>query len=162
MQATARNTYLATEILTATPQRLQLLLIDGAMRFAEKARQHWRGGANEEACEAIIRAQEIVSQILIGLNREELPELIGQISAVYGFIYRRLVEANLLRDEAKLDEALRVLAEERETWRRVCDQAGSANRGKPTPELRGASAPVPPVSMGIDPATYTGGVSLDA
>ena len=70
MPSFAHNQYLETEVLTATPQRLHLLLIEAAMRFAERARRHWREGNREKAFQSLILAQDAVAKMLNGLNHE--------------------------------------------------------------------------------------------
>ncbi len=124
MEASAREEYLVTEVMTATPQKLQLMLIEGAMRFTEKGRMHWRAGERDSASEALIRAQEIVSQILANLNREAAPEMVAKVASIYVCVFRNLVEAALVQDEKKLDDALAVLAVERDTWRELCGKLG--------------------------------------
>jgi flagellar protein FliS len=121
----ARQNYLATEVLTASPQKLQLMLIEGAIRFGQQARALWRQERDEEAGEAIIRCQQIVAQLLAGLRREQQTELVRQIAGVYVFIFNCLIAAHLNHDEQKLSEALDVLAEEQATWRAVCDKLGT-------------------------------------
>lgn len=128
MEASAQESYLVTEVMTAAPQKLQLMLIDAAIRWAEKARRLWREQNDEQASEALIRAQEIVGQMLGSLNPEPAPELVRKVAAVYLFIFRSFMEANLRRDEGKLDDALRVLRTERETWRQVCEKLGTARQ----------------------------------
>jgi flagellar protein FliS len=122
MPASARNHYLETEVLTATPQKLHLLLIEAAMRFAERARHHWRDGNREKAFESLILAQKAVAKMLNGLNLETPSPLVQEVASVYNFVFRTLVDANRRHDERKLDDALRVLSVERETWRLVCQQ----------------------------------------
>ena len=125
MQSSARDDYLTTEVMTAPPQKLQLMLIDTAIRSAERARAKWRENKEEEALEALIHAQRVVSEMLAGLNAEVDPELAERVASVYTFVFRNLMEANYEHDEKKLEDALRVLAIERETWRQVCEQLGS-------------------------------------
>ncbi len=153
MTNSARESYLTAEILTAPPQKLHLLLIEGAIRFAEKSRQHRRAGEREAACETLILAQEIVAQILAGLNRDAAPALVGKIASIYLFVHRSLVEAGIAPDETKLDGALRALEAERTTWRQLCGKlAGSpAESGDARPR-----AHIPPAEQ------YSGGLSLDA
>jgi flagellin-specific chaperone FliS len=67
---------------------------------------------------------------------------VQRIASVYNFIFRALVDANRRRDERKLDEALRVLSIERETWRLVCQQATG-----PEKEDHPLSAVPPPLSQ---------------
>ncbi len=127
MPASARDTYLETEVLTATPQKLQLMLIDGALRFVELARHHWKNDKDEEACEALIRAQRIVTELLGGLNKDVDPDLAGKVASIYLFVFRTLLAANNERDEEKLDDVVRILNIERETWRQVCEKLGAEN-----------------------------------
>lgn len=175
MQSSAQETYLATHVTTATPQKLQLLLVEGAIRSIERTRQAWRVDQNETACEAVLRAQEIVGHILGGLKPDVDRALVSRVAAVYGFVYRCLIEANHLHDESKLDDALRVLEIERETWRQLCQQTASqtptdSRAAQFSPAQSAATrAPAPPVphlatstdSWGSD-GTPAPGLSLEA
>ena len=125
MESAATKTYLAAEVMTAPPQKLQLMLIDAAIRSAERARAMWRAGEHEEAGEALVHAQEVIGEMLAGLNQEAAPNLIKKVASVYVFVFRSLVEANLHRDQQKLDDAIRVLRTERDTWRQVCEKLGT-------------------------------------
>ena len=138
MPAQASDNYLVTEVMTAAPQKLQLMLIDGALRFGQKAQQLWHVGRDEEAGEALLRCQQIVSQLMGGLNPEQLPELVRQVAGVYLFIFRALVAAHLNRDEKSLAEAMSVLVVEQETWRQVCEKLGTTN--EPLPAMPAAAA----------------------
>jgi flagellar protein FliS len=125
MTPAARDEYLATEVMTAAPQKLQLLLVEGAIRFARQAESHWRSHENEAAFGALGRCQEIVTQLIGGLAQNLESPLVRQISSVYAFVYRTIVSAGFHRDASKLADALRVLEVERETWQQVCDRLGS-------------------------------------
>jgi flagellar protein FliS len=148
MPASARSHYLETEVLTATPQRLHLLLIEAAMRFAERARRHWREGSGDNAFQSLILAQEAVAKMLNGLDLQNGSSLVQEIASLYNFIFRSLVEANRRHDERKLDEALRVLSIQRETWRLVCQQ-----NAEPSPPHEGHSVVPRPLSQSFQPAS---------
>lgn len=126
MQPSVPHSYLETEILTATPPRRQLLLVDGAIRFIERARHHLRADDNQEFCECLIRAQRIVTELIAALDHEVAPKLTGKVASLYVFVFRTLVDAGLTRDEAKLDDAVRVLHPQREAWEGVCKELGAA------------------------------------
>jgi flagellin-specific chaperone FliS len=51
-----------------------------------------------------------------GLNREVNPEIVDQMTALYSFVHRRLIEANVNSDLKAADEALFILRHQRETW----------------------------------------------
>ncbi len=121
MQPSARDTYLETQVLTATPQKLRLMLIEGAIRFVNQTQHYWELGRAEEALESSIRAREIVSELMSSLSPEKSP-FANQMLPVYGYIFRTLTEAQLQQSTEKLADALRVLGEERETWSQVCEK----------------------------------------
>jgi flagellar secretion chaperone FliS len=127
MSPAAGTGYRETEVMTATPQRLQLMLLDAAIRFASQARQHFDQGNNQAAFTPVLRAQQIMAELLTGLNAEPPNGMVRQVASIYLFVYRSLVAANLERNTARLDDALRVLQVERETWRQVCEQLGAEN-----------------------------------
>jgi flagellar protein FliS len=140
MHTVAPSEYLVTEVMTAPAQKLQLILIDAALRFAAKAKEHWRVGENAQAGEALLRAQEIVSEILSGIRPEADRDLATKVSAIYGFVFRSFVTAHLRSDAGKLDEAIRVLEVERETWQALCARlAGSQAPSKPPTQEVGGS-----------------------
>ncbi len=126
----AQDSYLFTEVKTATPQKLQLLLIEGALRLANRARQYWQQEHNDRAIQALVDAQAVMSHLLGVIDREAGGDLAIRVSAVYEFIFRSLVKAGHRRDETSLGDAIRILEIERETWRQVCDKpaAGSPNQ----------------------------------
>lgn len=126
MNYNARDEYLVNQVMTAPPQKLQLMLLDAALRFAQKAKDHWAAGEDADAGEAILRVQEIVTEIMAGIRPDGDKALASKVSAIYAFIFRSLVTAHLRRDEAKLNEAMSVLQIERETWQRVCEQMAAA------------------------------------
>src|SRR5947207_2093829 len=125
MNPTAREEYLATEVLTAAPQKLQLMLIEAAIRFGRRAELHWQSRENEAAFNALVRCQEVVTQLISGLAANLESPLVRQVSSLYAFIYRTLVSAAFYRDAKKLADALKVLEVERETWRQVCERLGT-------------------------------------
>ncbi len=126
MNPAPRDEYLATEVLTATPQKLQLMLIEGAIRFGRRAELHWQNRENEAAFIALVRCQDIVSQLIAGLAASLESPLVRQVASLYAYIYRSLVSASFYHDAKKLADALRVLEVERETWQQVCERLGTS------------------------------------
>lgn len=116
----ARSAYLETQVLTAAPQKLQLMLIDGCMRFAQQAREAHAAGNAEQFSEGLDRARDIVAELIASIRPDGLP-VNNSARAVYAFIFQSLAEAQLFKNPQKIDDALRVLEEERQTWLAVCE-----------------------------------------
>jgi flagellar protein FliS len=108
--------YIETQILTARPEQLTLLLLDGAIRFADQAKGHLGASNFDGSYQCLSKAEQIVMELLNSLRPESAPELCRQQASLYLFVYQKLVEANMERDAARVDEALRVLQTLRETW----------------------------------------------
>ena len=154
MQTSAREAYLATQVMTATPQKLHLLLIEGAIRWLSAAQHHWRQNQEEQACEALIRSQEIVSEMLGGVSTGK-QEVSRRLAEIYLYVYRTLTEAQLQHEEQKLQDALRVLEIERATWIAVCEKFGAQHDTAPV-----ATNLAPPLT--IQQNLPTGGLSIQA
>ena len=116
------NQYLRSKILTATPEQLQLMLYDGAIRFAEQGKIAIQQRDYERSYELLTRAQRILTELQCSLRPELAPELAKNLASLYTFAYLRLVDANISQSTAKVDDALKVLRYQRETWAMVMEQ----------------------------------------
>jgi flagellar protein FliS len=126
----ASREYLKNAVMTAPPEQLQLMLFDGAIRFTLRGQDALKTKDFEGAFNGFDRAQRIVLQLIAGLKPEVNPKLVEQMSALYHFIYDRLVEANHKRDPEPADDALRILRHQRETWLLLLDRL-AAERAAP-------------------------------
>jgi len=114
--------YLKSAVMTATPEKLQLMLYDGAIRFGRQARDALTARNFETSCEKLLRAQQIVTAMEDGLRHEVNAQLCRQMAELYQFVYGRLVAANIQHDVTALDEALQILEHQRETWRLLIEK----------------------------------------
>ena len=112
----ASREYLKNSVMTASAEQLHLMLLDGAIRFALRGREAIEAGNIEAMFNALDRAQRIVLELSNGLRRDVNPELVDRMAALYAFIFRRLVDANMQRDTQGVDDAVRILRHQRETW----------------------------------------------
>lgn len=133
MDNTAQQAYLMTQVNTATPQKLQLMLIEAAIRLSRQAVMYWEQAKDEEAGEALIRCQEIFAEILGGLRPDRDPPLVRRVAGIYSFLMRSSSEAHLRKDRKAIEEVISVLEIERGTWQQVCEQLGSSVRCAPAP-----------------------------
>ncbi len=110
-----------------------------------------------------MRAQQIVGEMLSALDYEAKSELVRKVAGVYLYVYRTLMDAALTHDADKVNEALRVLAVERETWRQVCEKiAISASDQTLSQTGRTPVAPNSSTSAGPVPDTPATSFSLEA
>lgn len=120
--------YLKTKVMTASPAELRLLLIDGAIRFAEQAKRGYEERNYEAAFEGTTKAQNILMELMNSLRPEQAPELCARLSSLYTFMYKSLVEASSTRDTTLIDEVLSLLRFERETWQMCLEALARENK----------------------------------
>lgn len=118
----AKNPYLRDAVMTANAEQLQLMLYDGAIRYTLQARDAIQAKDYETSYEKLSRAQRIILEMRCGLNFDINRELCERVSGTYGFIYQKLVEANVKRDVNAIDDAMKILHIERETWQILVDK----------------------------------------
>lgn len=122
----AHDAYFQNQVFTAAPQKLRLMAIDGAIRYARQAAEHWRNQRVYEAGEALIGCQRLLVELLSALRPERAPELAGRVAGLYAYLSRLLNDARRARDPQRLSEVIEILEIERETWRLVCERLGAA------------------------------------
>lgn len=143
MSAAGSDTYLRDAVMTATPEQLQLMLYDGAIRFATQGRDAILARQYEKVYDRLTRAQKIVLELQAGLRPEVNPSLCSQLAALYNFVYRKLVDANVNHEVQHVDEALKILQHQRETWVLLMDKL-RAERSAEAPRPAAPSARTPP------------------
>lgn len=164
MPLPARDNYLATEVKTAAPQKLQWLLIEAALRSANRAAEYWRQGRDDMAIGRIVHAQGVLAAMLDAIDLKAGGELAQRVFGLYEFIFRLLVRAGQRHDETCLADAVRLLEIERETWRQLCAKIAtdSAHIRPAAPFARFFADPLPGHPADAEEADYCGGVSLEA
>ncbi|PWV63289.1 flagellar export chaperone FliS [Plasticicumulans acidivorans] len=100
----------------ASPHRLIQLLLDGALERIAVARRALESGQVAARGTAIGKTVDIVSALRSSLNFEAGGEVAANLEALYDYVERRLLQANLEASEAMLDECARLLHEVKEGW----------------------------------------------
>lgn len=111
--------YLEAQVLTASPHRLHLMVVDGAIRFAMQGRAAMQTQRWEEMERGLSRSRDCVSELLGGLDASHAPELVAELKSLFLFAYRNLMLANVEHDPRRIDDAVRILQQHRDTWQEL-------------------------------------------
>ncbi|HHW68406.1 MAG: flagellar secretion chaperone FliS [Epulopiscium sp.] len=111
----AYQIYKNNSILTASPQELTLMLYDGALKFCNQAIKAIEAGNKSEAHRCIVRTEDIIEEFQASLDKKY--PISKELGALYDYIYRRLVEANIKKDKVILEEVYGLIKELRDTWK---------------------------------------------
>lgn len=108
--------YMESQIMTATPERLVLIMYDAAIRFINQAKADLRAGQRDGANENLCKAQAIIAELMSSIDFD-----CGEISlglfGLYQFFYEKLIEANINNDNEILDQVSPLIEDLRTAWR---------------------------------------------
>ena len=117
--ASSPHAYRQSAVLTATPERLIVMLYDGAHRFLYQAAHAMRAGDIVMAHNKLRRAEAIIEHLRDTLDLEQ-GEIPRNLLAIYLFCCRHLNQARLDFDADKVDEVDKLLGTLREAWAAIC------------------------------------------
>jgi len=108
------NQYQQQSVNTATPEKLLIMLFDGALKFAAQAGRFLEEQDYEQSNYFLKRVQAIVEELMVSLDKEF--QFYSDLIGLYDFIYQKMIDANLKKDVVALREGEKVLQELRDTW----------------------------------------------
>ena len=118
--------YNDNKIMTASPAELTLMLYEGAIKFCNIAIMAIEKNDLQKANHNIIKAESIISELRSTLD-EDYP-VSKDLDLLYEYIYRRLIEANLDKDKAIIEEVLDFIRELRNTWKEAMKKTQTPNQ----------------------------------
>ena len=116
------NAYLRTQVMSASPAELRMMLLDGAVKFARQGRHGLAEKNHELVYTGFSQARAIVTELMTSMRHEVDPELCERVRSLYAYIFQELVGASLESDINRADKVIELLEFEAETWRMLLDK----------------------------------------
>src|SRR5690606_35818261 len=104
------------------------MLYDGALSNIRHAAEALDGRDAEAARRAILKAQDIVSELLSCLNVEQGGDIALNLRRLYLYVFNRLVQANVRKDRTILEEVDGILSDLRSAWAEIGKEVGLGAR----------------------------------
>lgn len=117
--ATPLVQYQLTQVQTASPARLILMLYDGAIRFMNHGKMALEQRDIEEANRSIGKAQAILTELMASLRLETGP-MAQNLYRIYDFLRLHLASALAKADPRVVQQSIDLLAPIREAWLQAC------------------------------------------
>jgi len=114
--ANAYSVYKNNSINFASKEKLLLMLCEGAVKFAKLARQAIIDKDINKSNDNIIRTEDIICELMSSLDVSKGGDWAPKLMAVYDFINRRLIQANMTKDVKIMDEVLPLIENIKDTW----------------------------------------------
>lgn len=111
------DVYKQNSVQTATPGELTIMLYNGCLKFIKLAKLAINDGNIEERNTNLLKAQNIVQELMVTLNMD-VP-ISENLLRIYDYMYRRLIEANTKDSIEILNEVEIYVVEFRDTWKQA-------------------------------------------
>ncbi|MCC7549324.1 MAG: flagellar export chaperone FliS [Burkholderiales bacterium] len=139
------RTDLETGVEAASPQRLVIMLYDGAIRAMMQSKAAFASGDVSARGEALSKAIAIIDEGLSAvLDRQIGGDIAENLANLYDYISNRLLYANLKGHEASVDEAMKLMIDLRGAW----EQLERDTRRAASPDQKPDPERVPAMSYG--------------
>lgn len=133
------DAYKDTEIQTADQGKLILMLYDGAIRFLNIAIDNMDFRKYDIVNHNIIRAQDIITELMLSLNMDEGGEIAKNLFNIYAYLKKRLLEANIKKEAEILKEIIKHLKNLRSAWEEAIKKTNIKPMEKPVEKIAGFS-----------------------
>lgn len=111
-----------SRVADASPHRLIQLMMERALAKIDLAKTQMQEGRIAEKGNNISDAISIINGLQASLNHSADQRLSENFDALYAYMMRRLLEANLHNDRSMLSEVANLLRELKEAWDAIADQ----------------------------------------
>lgn len=172
--------YQKTQITTAKPEKILLLLYEGAIRFVKTASARMREKNIAEKGKFISKTIAIISELMNTLDHKVGGQLAADLENLYMFMIDKLIEANINNNTEHLETVEKLLTTLYGAWQDVVNnprpdgvpsphlqpeldamfqasQKKAAEEAASKPAPAAAGAPRPNVVTPISPLRMTGG-----
>jgi flagellar protein FliS len=132
----AYGTYLQKEVEGASQGKLIVMLYDATVKFARAGIKAIEEKNIEEAHNNIIRAENIIYELMSTINVEEGGEIAQHLLKLYDYIIWELVDANTQKNAEKLENVIKIINPVRAAWKEVVAKEGKAATTEEKPEQK--------------------------
>ena len=110
----AYNQYRKTAIMTASGEKLLLMLYDRLVTNLKQAIQAIERKDTPHAHAFLMKGQNIIAELMRTLKMEY--EISSNLYRLYDYMRRRLIKANIKKDPAIVEEVLGIVSGMRDAW----------------------------------------------
>ncbi len=126
--ADPHSQYKETQILTASPGKLLIMLYDGAISSMESACDLMSDKAQYDKVNSLlIKSQEIIGELLGSLDFEVGGDIAKTLQSLYAYMIKKLMEANFQKKAEPIKEVLTFMKDLRSSWADVLQKTNIPN-----------------------------------
>ena len=108
--------YRRARVDTADPKKLVILCYEETISQVKLARQRCVEKDYEGKSKALLKAQDIVCELQMALDFEQGGAIANNLDSLYNYVKTRMVQADMGKDLAAMDEVEGLLSELKSAW----------------------------------------------
>jgi flagellar protein FliS len=119
MYSNGIQSYVKTDISTSDPMKLVIMCYEGAIDSLKLAKEKIKEEDYEKKAKAIIKAQDIIDELLCSLDFEKGGAIAHNLSSLYKYMLRRILHGDVHKDMSAIDEVIGMLDELLSAWQSI-------------------------------------------
>ncbi len=125
MHCNGVQSYRRTNITTSDPVRLVIMCYEGVIDSLKLAKEKIKEKDYENKAKAIIKAQDIIKELMCSLDFEKGGEIANNLDSLYNYMLRRILQGDLNKDVRPIDEVIGMFTELLYAWQEVASKPES-------------------------------------
>ena len=121
METPQTKSYRKSQVETANPVSLVIMLYDRAIVLLDKAKNEISEKQYESKGNTLDKASDIIFELLTTLDKDKGGKIASSLADLYNFVLREITDANSSLNTKALDNAKKILSELRESWESIKD-----------------------------------------
>ncbi|MBC7358518.1 MAG: flagellar export chaperone FliS [Desulfacinum sp.] len=115
----AQDAYRKTNVATADTASLVLMCYEATIEDLRKAKEYHASHRMDAAYERIRHGQDVITELLVGLDFERGGEIAVNLSRIYNYLLRELIGINSMKSPDVYNGLIDILEDLREAWQEV-------------------------------------------
>ncbi|MCX7822506.1 MAG: flagellar export chaperone FliS [Syntrophobacterales bacterium] len=121
--------YRKTQAETISPMRLVVMCYEAIVKDLQEAKKFHQERNIEALYDKVRHAQDLITELLIGLDYEQGGEIAVNLGRIYNFILRQLIAVNTRTSPEYYDPLIEIMSDLKEAWEQIARQAPSQAQG---------------------------------
>lgn len=126
MKPNANRAYAANKFDGMSPERIVLALYDGSLAAMDRARTAIAEEDQKTLGEQLSKAMAIIGELQASLDKERGGDISDRLDALYSYVIRGLLEANVQKDSERIDEMHGHIKTVRDGWAEMVENVAQA------------------------------------
>lgn len=116
------DAYRKTQAETIDPVRLIVMCYEAIIKDLQEAKKHHIERNIEASYDRVRHAQDVITELLVGLDYEQGGEIAVNLGRIYNFVLRQLIAVNTRTAPEYYDPLIKIMSDLKDAWDQIARQ----------------------------------------